>query len=122
VLPCQLFKKGQSSGLKNRRDFALHTGGNRYPTLKVQWNEQNFGLTVAQCDQLLRDGEPRIEVLTSNNPSMVSAVHEGEAPKTGKSVSHPNQLQLVPMTLQEGEDLIVARRLREILNNARKKV
>jgi seryl-tRNA(Sec) selenium transferase len=97
------------------------TGGNRYPTLTVQWNEQNFGLTVAQCDQLLRDGEPRIEVLTSSNPSMVSAVHEGEEPKGGKSVSRPNQLQIISMTLQEGEDLIVARRLREILNNARKK-
>ncbi len=96
-------------------------GGNRYPTLTVQWNEQAFGLTVAQCDQLLRDGDPRIEVLTSSNPSLVSAVHEGEEVKGGKSVSHPNQLQLVSMTLQEGEDLIVARRLREILNNARKK-
>lgn len=99
----------------------IPTGGNRYPTLTVHWNEQAFGLTVAQCDQLLRDGEPRIEVLTSSNPSMVSAVHEEDEPKGGKSVSPPNQLQIVSMTLQEGEDLVVARRLREILNNARKK-
>src|SRR6201994_548543 len=48
-------------------------GGNSYPTLTVMWDEQKFGLTIAQCDQQLREGEPRIEVLTNNNPSQVLA-------------------------------------------------
>jgi uncharacterized pyridoxal phosphate-dependent enzyme len=87
--------------------------GNSYPTLRVMWDEQAFGLTVAQCDQQLRAGEPRIEVLTNNNPSMVAAVSEGEDPK---HEAPKNQLEIVSMTLQTGEDLIVARRLREILN------
>jgi L-seryl-tRNA(Ser) seleniumtransferase len=92
--------------------------GNSYPTLRVMWNEQGFGLTVAQCDAQLRSGEPRIEVLTNNNPSMVAAVSEGDDPK---HEAPKNQLEIVSMTLQSGEDLIVARRLREILNGARVK-
>ncbi len=92
--------------------------GNSYPTLKVNWDEEKFGLTVAQCDEQLRAGEPRIEVLTNSNPSMVRAAEERpdikhEAPK--------NQLEIVSMTLQDGEDLIVGKRLREILKAAKAK-
>ena len=92
--------------------------GNSYPTLKVMWDEQKFGLTVAQCDEQLRAGEPRIEVLTNRNPSMVAAVEEGSG---GKHEAPPNQLEIISMTLQDGEDLIVGRRLREILSAARGK-
>jgi L-seryl-tRNA(Ser) seleniumtransferase len=94
--------------------------GNRYPTLTVNWDEKKFGLNVAQCDQQLRAGEPRIEVLTASNPSMVSGVHEG-GPKESKSKETPNRLQIVSMTLQDGEELIIGQRLREILRNASKK-
>jgi uncharacterized pyridoxal phosphate-dependent enzyme len=93
--------------------------GNSYPTLTVLWDEQAFGMTVAQCDQRLRAGEPRIEVLTNSNPSLVPAVHEGADPKA-KHEARPNQLQIVSMTLQSGEDLIVGNRLRQILVDARK--
>ncbi|HET6217369.1 MAG TPA: aminotransferase class V-fold PLP-dependent enzyme [Acidobacteriaceae bacterium] len=94
--------------------------GNSYPTLTVNWNEEQFGLTVAQCDQQLREGEPRIEVLTNNNPSLVPAVHEGADPKKSQK-KHPNQLQIISMTLQPGEDLIVGNRLRRVLEAARKR-
>ena len=93
--------------------------GNSYPTLQVNWDEQAFKLTVAQCDEQLRAGDPRIEVLTNNNPSLVWAVEEGagdikhEAPK--------NQLEIVSMTLQDGEDLIVGKRLREISERPRRR-
>ena len=90
--------------------------GNSYPTLRVDWDEQKFGLTVTQCDQQLREGNPRIEVLTNSNPSMVPAVEEEHSPKHEPP---KNQLEIVSMTLQNGEDLIVGRRLREILSNAR---
>ena len=100
-------------------DIRIPTDGNSYPTLTVRWDENLFGLTVAECDQQLRAGEPRIEVLTRSNPSLVSAVHEG-GPKENEEARHSNQLQIVSMTLQEGEDLIVGQRLRDILRNARK--
>lgn len=93
--------------------------GNSYPTLTVNWDEKQFGFTVAQCDQELRAGEPRIEVLTASNPSLVPAVHEGD-PKS-KPRDEPNLLQIVSMTLQDGEELIVGQRLRQILSAARKK-
>lgn len=93
--------------------------GNSFPTVTVKWDEARLGLTVAQCDSQLREGNPRIEVLTSNNPSMVSAVQEGD-PKDSRE-PEPNRLQIVSMTLQDGEELVVGRRLREILSNARKK-
>jgi L-seryl-tRNA(Ser) seleniumtransferase len=94
--------------------------GNSYPTLTVKWPEEQFGLTVAQCDQQLRAGEPRIEVLTNTNPSLVSTVQEGADPKKAL-IKHPNQLQIISMTLQPGEDLIVGNRLRRILETARKR-
>jgi len=90
---------------------------NSYPTLRIEWDEQKFGLTVAQCDQKLRDGRPRIEALTNSNPSMVAAVEEGE--HDTKHEPPKNRLEIVSMTLENGEDLIVGRRLREILNSAR---
>jgi len=92
--------------------------GNSYPTLRVSWDSDKFGLTVGQCDQELRDGSPRIEVLTDRNPSLVTAVEEGHS---SKHEAPQNQLEIVSMTLQDGEDLIVGRRLREILNTARTK-
>lgn len=93
--------------------------GNSYPTLKVNWDEEQFGLTVDQCDEQLRAGNPRIEVLTNSNPSLVPAVVEGNEAKEGKHVPRKNQMEIVSMTLEEGEDLIVGRRLRSILAEAR---
>lgn len=52
-------------------------GGNSYPTLTVSWEQEAFKFTVADCDRELRAGEPRIEVLTSSNPSFVPAAYEG---------------------------------------------
>ncbi|MGA2592945.1 MAG: aminotransferase class V-fold PLP-dependent enzyme [Bryobacteraceae bacterium] len=92
--------------------------GNRYPTLLVNWDEDAWGFTVADCDKKLRAGDPRIEVLTSSNPSLVPAVREGyENPKAAK---RRDRIEIVSMTLQPGEDLIVGKRLREILSAARK--
>jgi len=100
-------------------DIQIPTDGNSYPTLTVHWDEKRFGLTVEECDQQLRAGDPRIEVLTSSNPSLLSVIQEG-GPKEQALARHPNQLQIVSMTLQEGEDLMIGQRLRDILRNARK--
>jgi len=73
----------------------------------------------AQVEKVLGElealGKPRIEVLTASNPSLVSAVL-GPDPKTPSE----NRLQIISMTMQPGEELIVGRRLREILSTARK--
>jgi len=99
-------------------DIQIPSDGNRYPTLVVTWDEGAWGFSVADCDKQLRAGDPRIEVLTSSNPSLVPAVREGYAdPKTPKS---RDRIEIVSMTLQPGEDLIVGKRLRGILKSARK--
>lgn len=97
-------------------DITIPQGGNSYPTLTVTWDEQAWNFNVADCDRQLREGEPRIEVLTASNPSLVPSVREHHDSKT----PHENKLQIISMTMQPGEDLIVGRRLREILNKARK--
>jgi len=96
-------------------EIKIPEGGNRYPTLTVKWDEKAWNFTVADCDRELRRGEPSIEVLTASNPSLVPAV-SGRDPKTPRE----NRLQIISMTMQQGEQLIVGRRLREILSTARK--
>ena len=103
-----------------KTEIQIPEEGNRYPTVVVTWDEAAWGFTVADCDKKLREGEPRIEVLTSSNPSLVPAVHEGY--ENPKAVKEADRIEIVSMTLQPGEDLMVGKRLRDILSQARKKV
>lgn len=103
-----------------KTDIAIPQGENAYPTLTVSWDEAKFGLTVAQCSEQLRAGEPRIEVLTGSNPSAVPRMRTRPA---NQAPVRPrvDKLQIISMTLQPGEDLIVGNRLRQVLEAARKK-
>ncbi len=100
-------------------NIAVPQDENSYPTLTVTWDEKKFGLTVAQCDEQLRAGEPRIEVLTNSNPSGVLGRIKNNDPNKQRR-DRPNHLQIISMTMQPGEDLIVGNRLRQILAKARK--
>jgi L-seryl-tRNA(Ser) seleniumtransferase len=90
--------------------------GNRYPTLRVMWDEQAWKFSVPDCAKKLSDGEPRIEVLTASNPSGVLARLHKDSTRPGTE----NHLEIISMSLQPGEDVIVGRRLRAVLNEARK--
>jgi seryl-tRNA(Sec) selenium transferase len=90
-----------------------------FPTLTVTWDEQKFGLTVAQCEQQLREGNPRIEVSTRSNPSGVLARERPDKIDESRG-GRPNHLRILSLTLQPGEDLIVGNRLRQVLAKARK--
>jgi len=96
--------------------------GNRYPTLRVSWDQEAWGFGIKDCVEKLREGDPVIEVLGIDNPSLVSAVHEGiEKPKPNpKELKKQNHIELVSMTIQPGEEMIVGDRLRSILSSARK--
>ncbi len=87
------------------------------PSLIVKWDEAAFKLTVAECAKKLLDGEPRIEVATRGNPSAVPGAREGN-PKAHES-PEADRLQIISSTMQPGEELLVARRLREVLREAR---
>ncbi len=96
--------------------------GNRYPTLRISWDQEAWGFGIKDCVQKLREGDPVIEVLGIDNPSLVSAVHEGvDKPKPNKKeIKKQNHIELVSMTIQPGEEMIVGDRLRSILGAARK--
>jgi len=93
--------------------------GNRYPTLKVSWDQQAWGYSLADCVQQLRAGDPVIEVLGIDNPSLVTAVRERNP--TAKERKAPDHIELVSMTIKPGEEMIVGQRLKAILRAAQKK-
>lgn len=94
--------------------------GNRYPTLKVSWDQQAWGFTITDCVQKLREGDPVIEVLGADNPSLVPAVREGIQKPDKKERKETDHIELVSMTIKPGEEMIVGQRLRTILGSARK--
>src|SRR5215472_9110670 len=94
--------------------------GNRYPTLRVYWDQQNWRYKISDCVQELRSGDPVIEVLGADNPSLVKAVREGNPNR--KELKEPDHIELVSMTIKPGEEIIVGQRLRTILSAAQKKV
>lgn len=93
--------------------------GNRYPTLRVSWDQDEWKYTVSDCVQELRAGNPVIEVLGPDNPSLVTAVREGNPNR--KEPKPPAHLELVSMTIQPGQEILVGQRLRAALSAARKK-
>jgi L-seryl-tRNA(Ser) seleniumtransferase len=101
-------------------DIQIPPTGNRYPTLTVKWDEAAFKLTVAECARKLRTGSPPIEVLTNKNPSTVPGVRIERDPNVPSPAQRPDSLRIVALTLQPGEELIVGRRIREVLTEARK--
>ena len=94
--------------------------GNRYPTLRVKWDQQAWGYSISDCANELRAGNPVIEILGADNPSLVKAVHEGNPNR--KELNIPDHIELVSMTIQPGEEIIVGRKLRAVLSAAQKKV
>ncbi|HYA25401.1 MAG TPA: hypothetical protein VEF05_14650 [Terriglobales bacterium] len=100
-------------------DIHIPEDGNRYPTLKISWDQQAWRYSISDCVQELRAGDPVIEVLGPDNPSLVKAVREGNPNR--KEPKGPDYIELVSMTIKPGEEIIVGQRLRAILGAAQKK-
>ncbi len=77
--------------------------GQQIPHAAVSWDEQALGLTHREAARQLLAGRPRIAVLVAR---------PGDVEDAG--VSTP-ELRIQPHTLREGEEVVVARRLREVL-------
>ncbi len=60
-------------------------------------------------------------VLGTDNPSLVTAVREGNPNPTAKERKQPDHIELVSMTIKPGEEIIVGQRLRAVLTAAQKK-
>jgi len=104
-----------------RTDIYTPDDGNRYPTLRVYWDMQAWGYSISDCVNELRAGDPVIEVLGADNPSLVTAVREGNPNPTPKERKAPDHIELVSMTIKPGEEIIVGQRLRAVLRAAQKK-
>ena len=104
-----------------KTDTYVPDDGNRYPTLKVSWDQEGWHYSIADLVQELRSGDPVIEVLGTDNPSLVTAVREGNPNPTRKERKAPDHIELVSMTIKPGEEIIVGQRLRAILRAAQKK-
>ena len=98
-------------------------------TVTISWDQQGWGFTVADCAQKLLDGTPAISVTAAGNPSDVLSRNGPPKPGSvemlwpggfgGAANPHP-QLKITTTQLQPGEEIIVGRRLREVLSAARK--
>jgi uncharacterized pyridoxal phosphate-dependent enzyme len=101
-------------------EIEIRRGSNRFMQLIVSWNEQSFGLGVEDCARWLREGDPPISVLSNYNPYMIRIreLMPDLAPDS-KVQGFKQPLTVFSLGLQPGEDLIVGRRLREILKEAR---
>jgi uncharacterized pyridoxal phosphate-dependent enzyme len=101
--------------------IATPPGGNSYPTLTVTWDQNGWGYSIQDCARDLLDGIPSIAALTNDNPSDVLSrdpnYHRHRASKGGAN----DKLQIISMTLKPGEEIIVGRRLRKLLSEARSK-
>ena len=98
----------------------LRTGSNRFMQLVVRWDEEAWGLTVDECGQELRVGDPPISVLCGYNP-YVTRVREfyPPTPPDGKPVKREGSpLTVFSLSLQPGEEQIVGKRLRDVLMTA----
>ena len=104
-----------------RTDTFVPQDGNRYPTLRIYWDQKGWNYSVNDCVSELRAGDPVIEVLGADNPSLVKAVREGNPKPNAKERKAPDHIELVSMTIQDGEEIIVGQRLRTILTAAQKK-
>jgi L-seryl-tRNA(Ser) seleniumtransferase len=102
-----------------KTDIYVPDDGNRYPTLKISWDQQAWRYSITDCVEELRAGDPVIEALGADNPSLVKTVREGQPNR--KERKGPDHIELVSMTIKPGEEIIVGQRLRAILGAAQKK-
>jgi uncharacterized pyridoxal phosphate-dependent enzyme len=92
------------------------TTENQYPTLTISWDQKAWGYSTQDCAKQLLDGTPSIAVMSRDNPSDVLAKIPHQ--HTGKPGAE-DKLQIISMTLKAGEDIIVGKRLRQLLTAAR---
>jgi len=77
--------------------------GQLIPHVSVTWDEKALGLTHEQVVEKLLNGEPRIAVQLINPQ------------RYGFGGNKDTEIRIHPHTLQEGEEITVARRLKEVL-------
>src|SRR6476661_6642215 len=88
--------------------FIPAVAANHVPHLLITYDQNRVKISGAEVMQKMRDGKPRIEL----NPST------GGAPASAGLPGGPNTVVVGVWMLQAGEDMVVAKRLREVLQGA----
>src|SRR5438309_3526062 len=88
--------------------FIPAVAANQVPHLLITYDQNRVKITGAEVMQKMREGKPRIEL----NPST------GGAPASAGLPGGANTIVVGVWMMQPGEDLIVAKRLREVLQTA----
>ena len=88
--------------------FIPAVAANHVPHLLITYDQNRVKITGAEVMQKMREGKPRIEL----NPST------GGAPASAGLPGGANTIVVGVWMMQPGEDLIVAKRLREVLQAA----
>ena len=81
---------------------------NHVPHLLISYDQNRIEITGAEVMQKMREGRPRIEL----NPST------GGAPASAGLPGGPNTIVVGVWMLQPGQDMVVAKRLRHVLQEA----
>jgi len=81
---------------------------NHVPHLLITYDQNRIKITGTEVMQKMREGKPRIEL----NPST------GGAPASAGLPGGPNTIVVGVWMLQSGEDIVVAERLRDVLQGA----
>jgi uncharacterized pyridoxal phosphate-dependent enzyme len=91
---------------------------NQCPTLSISWDQKAWRYSTADCAKQLLEGTPGIAVLTEDNPSDVLSQKPGATrpPRTD------DKIQIVSMTLRPGEEIIIGKRLKQLLTQARRQM
>jgi L-seryl-tRNA(Ser) seleniumtransferase len=90
----------------------IRRGSNRFAELTVRWDPAALGLGAEECARRLREGEPSISVLSNYNPYVIRIE---DPTRERKAEPRDDQIVVYALGLQPGEELIVGRRLREVL-------
>ncbi len=99
-------------------EIETRRGSNRFRQLVVRWDEEEIDLRVDECGQRLREGDPSIEVLYNYNPYIIRGKPKPNTDSKEKGRGSP--LTIYSLGLKKGEEMIVGRRLREVLLTARR--
>ncbi len=89
---------------------------NQCPTLSISWDQKAWRYSTADCAKQLLEGTPGIAVLTEDNPSDVLSQKPGAA----RTPKPDDKLQIVSMTLRPGEEIIIGKRIKQLLTQARR--
>jgi uncharacterized pyridoxal phosphate-dependent enzyme len=89
---------------------------NQCPTLSISWDQKAWRYSTADCAKQLLEGTPGIAVLTEDNPSDVLS----QKPTAKRVPRKDDKLQIVSMTLRPGEEIIVGKRIKQLLVQARR--